>query len=66
MIQKDTIPDISKIAQNNVKDRITEKVIKVSDDLDLKDEETEKLIEEIIQEELENEIAKQIEAKLID
>lgn len=59
MIQKVTIPEISKIAQNNVKNRITEKVIKIPDDLDLKDEE--KLIEEIIKEQLENEIAKLID-----
>lgn len=59
MVQKVTIPEISKIAQNNVKNRITEKVIKISDNLDLKDEE--EMIEEIIKEQLENEIAKLID-----
>ena len=63
MVQKVTIPEISKIAQDNVKDRITEKVIKISDDLDLKDEEKFIEIENLIKEqlEMENEITKLID-----
>ena len=64
MVQKVTIPEISKIAQNNLRIRIANNV--VTDSKNLQAEET--LIEEIIQEQLANEIANEINeiANLID
>lgn len=57
MIQKVTIPEISKIAQENLKIRIANNV--VTDSKNLQDEEI--MIEEIIKEQLENEIEKLID-----
>ena len=57
MIQKVTIPEISKIAQENLKIRIANNV--VTDSKNLQDEE--EMIEEIIKEQLENEIEKLID-----
>ena len=59
MVQKVTIPEISKIAQDNLRIRIANNV--VTDSKNLQDEEI--LLEEIIQEQLKNEIEI---AKLID
>lgn len=52
MVQKVTIPEISKIAQDNLRIRIANNV--VTDSKNLQDEEI--LIEEIIKEQLKNEI----------
>lgn len=57
MVQKVTIPEISKIAQENLRIRIANNV--VTDSKNLQDEEI--MIDEIIKEQLENEIEKLID-----